>query len=246
MLKLQFRTVVISFADYNFKFSVGDNGYYPYIWKYLFYEQELYWLVFESMMDWTDVGEREQAIHWFCENIPPSGVDVLTGFQNVNWFKKLISIVLNGVKYWDIKQCDVLRVRTLEVIFNQFRISGLLLNLKDTGVAGFMVHLAHCVIEIDFKCKVMKERGELFELQLKNITAIIESDIGWTNIFMDLFSKIYFYGRQTATMEDILPEFRGLFDRQFMLDHFEGPATQSHDFVDLCLDVYARASLNGI
>ena len=201
--------------------------------------------MFDAMMNWHDQ-ERFYVVEWFCNNIPAGGETVLIGFQNVNWYKKLISIVLDGLKYRSLGQPERLRVRTLEMIFNKFRINYLKLNIQDTGIAEFMIHLAHIVIEIDIKCKTTKERGEFFESNLINFISQIESNTGWTSILTDLFDEIYYYGKQTAEFYDISPEFTAeLFDHDFAMATFEGPSEQAEQFVNVCLEVYAGAELDG-
>ena len=197
------------------------------------------------MVHWQEE-ERDKAITWFCNHVPTRADTVLTGYQNVNWFKKLISIILNGFKYRCIRKPDLDRILILDSILNQFRINGLKLNLKDTPVGAFPIYLAQFIIQNDMSCKGLNEEGELFEAQLDDVKRKFETNNGWTPIFLNLFTKVYFYVRETAEQHDIVPLFQELFDMDFIMQHFTGPPIKAHDFADFCLDIYARVNLRGI
>lgn len=227
----------------NFQFSIVPHTYHDTIWKELFYKQELYWLVFHSMLDWN-FPDRLRAMEWFCDNIPIGADNLLHGFMNFNWWKRLIAIIIGDINYRRLNSMGEHRIHILSSVFEVFARKHVYLNLEVCDIDDWMVGMAELIIQCDMKCQSLNAMEHQFERQLLTARRKYTINTEFQEIFANLFARVYFYGRQSAIAkgEQFLDSFENeVFFEHVFINNFGGRGNIEIEFAEFCVEVYAGA-----
>ena len=228
----------------NYTFGVAGEEYDDKTWLRLFYQQELYWMIFDVLEKWK-TKDRRGAIRWFAVNIPVGSNDLLTGFQNLQWWQRLISIILKNINYRRMSQNDKFRLVVLSEVFEIFNEEHVYLDLKEIDIETWMVRFPDWIIEGNTAPKSREYESKNYKRQVYAVKRKYESCIEFKETFVNLFARIYFYGQATAVNdgEDAIEQFeREIFFEHVFINNFPGFTSIEDVFAELCVEIYAAAS----